>query len=118
MTTELTDFLAAGLADQQRTAGVQLTLTRVGTPGSVVTTGTFSPGASTYTVEVSGNLYTMAATALLPVSAVSTSALLVPQIGDTLRVSGDATPYKIIGVRGSTLDPAYHLDLALTARPA
>lgn len=101
--------------DMQATAGVEMTLSRDGVIGSPVFTGVFSPGAATYSVEVSGNIYTVAGTAVVPVSAVSGSALVEPHVGDGLRVAGDARSYKVVGVRGSGLDPAWHLDVSLTA---
>ena len=112
---EFTEFLAVGLADLQATAGVEVTLRREGVAGSLMLTGTFSPGAATYSVEVSGNIYAVAGTAVVPAAAVTGTAWGEPRIGDSLQVSGDARVFKVVGVRGSALDPAWHLDLSQTS---
>lgn len=112
---ELTEFFAEGLEDMQATAGIAITLTRPGVTGTAELMGTYTPGAATYSVEVSGNIFAVQATAELPVAACAATALGAPRIGDRLGVSGDARRYKVVGVRGSTLDPAWHLDLSETA---
>lgn len=112
MGDELSAFLGEGLRDLQATAGVSVTLKRDG-HGAVSFVGTITPGAAAYQVEIGGVLYSVVATGIVPVDACG--ALGRPKVGDLVQASGGQV-YKVTGVRGSTVDPAWHVDLASTSR--
>lgn len=110
MGTDLASLLSEGLTDLQTTAGVSITVRRDGHTATI--TGTITPGAASYRVEMGGNLYDVVATAIIPRGALAT--LEPPKVGDRVAAAGGAS-YRVTGVRGSTVDPAWHLDLGTTA---